>query len=161
MTFGRRITEYRERRALEREANLRNLATVPAHRLHTGTYSGGCSGESIDKECASQSGPYMKAAKALGYCMNCSAVPTPSSPLEFCHADAGKGTGIKTDVREGWPGCHDCHSLFGGHNGGSRLPKEVRRPMEKELARQTRAAIIAAGAWPANLPMLKGETDAV
>ena len=40
MTFARNFQEYRERRQAERAANLRALATVPAHRLHTGTYEG-------------------------------------------------------------------------------------------------------------------------
>lgn len=40
MTFGRNIQEQKERRAAERAANLRALATVPANRLHTGTYEG-------------------------------------------------------------------------------------------------------------------------
>ena len=115
------------------------------------TYEGTTSGEPVEKENASQSGAYIAAAKAIGRCMNCHL----TGPLEFCHRDQGKGFGIKTDVREGWPGCHVCHGLFGGHNGGGRMQREERRERELELARRTRAAILAAGNWPKNLPLWK------
>lgn len=126
---------------------------TPATR--TATYAGTVTGNPVSKEDPIQSGPYIAAAKALGYCMHCGARPTPWAPLEFCHRDQGKGAGVKTDCREGWPGCHACHSLLGGHNGGGRMPKEARRALEDALARKTRAAILAAGAWPVKLPMWK------
>jgi hypothetical protein len=103
----------------------------------------------ISKECASQSLAYQKAAKDLGYCMRCGWIPPWGTRLDFCHRDQGKGTGIKTDVRHGWPGCRLCHDFVGA--SGS-LPKAERRALEDELGAKTRAAILAAGTWPENLP---------
>lgn len=76
---------------------------------------------------------------------------------QFCHADEGKGMGIKTDCRRGWPGCGPhgdsagCHHLIG--STGTFARKE-RRSLEDLYAAQTRAVIIAAGLWPTGLPML-------
>lgn len=76
--------------------------------------------------------------------------------MQFCHADEGKGTGTKTDCRLGWPGCgpHDglpgCHYLIGTQR---ILPKEERREFERQASARTRAKIIAAGTWPARLPL--------
>lgn len=114
-----------------------------------GSYSGGISGRPIDKEEALQHAGYEAAVRDLGYCMRCL---SPCRP-QFCHADMGKGGGIKTDSRQGWPGCDHCHAWLGGHAGGGRMPKEQRRGEEAELARRTRAAVIAAGTWPKRLPM--------
>jgi hypothetical protein len=126
--------------------------------IRAATYAGSTT-DAVEKECASQSAAYQKAAKALGYCMNCGTRPTPWAPLEFCHADEGKGAGIKTDVRRGWPGCRACHSLLGGHNGGSRMPKAERRALEKGLAARTRAAILAAGTWPKNIDRWEAQQE--
>jgi hypothetical protein len=118
-----------------------------------GTYAGGTSGVAIQKEDASQSGPYMAAAKALGYCMRCDRKVAPhTGGLDFCHADAGKGMGLKTDVRRGWPGCRACHEIV-----GRKLPRAVRRAVEYLLGVMTRAAIIATGTWPARLPLWEQE----
>lgn len=103
----------------------------------------------VPKENASQSGPYMRAAKGLGYCMRCGVQVVPmTGALDFCHADLGKGTGIKTDVRLGWPGCRFCHETV-----GREMLKPVRRAVELLLGVMTRAAVIEAGTWPAKLPM--------
>lgn len=110
------------------------------------TYAGGTSGEPVAKEEMSQHAGYMAAVRDLGYCMRCRIACRP----QFCHADMGKGIGIKTDVRRGWPGCAECHWIVGT---SGQYPKEQRRALEAELAQRTRQAVIAAGTWPANLPM--------
>lgn len=101
----------------------------------------------IPKEEASQSGTYMAAVRALGYCMRCGKHSTGPGSLHFCHADLGKGQGIKTDSRRGWPGCPECHEVV-----GRKLLKPVRRAVEYLLGVMTRAAVRAAGTWPKNLP---------
>jgi hypothetical protein len=101
----------------------------------------------VPKEDASQSGTYMAAAKALGYCMRCGKPSTYKGDLDFCHADYGKGEAIKTDVRLGWPGCRACHEVV-----GRQLLKPVRRAIEFLLGVMTRAAMRDAGTWPKNLP---------
>jgi hypothetical protein len=118
--------------------------------LHRGTYTGGTSGKPVAKECASQHSGYMAAVRDLGYCMRCGRSCRP----QFCHADQGKGTGIKTDVRRGWPGCVECHWLIGTSGTYS---KDARRGIEARLGHKTRAAVKAAGAWPARLAMWQNE----
>jgi hypothetical protein len=150
MTFGRPTPEERAaRRAAERTANMRSLLS-PNRSLHRGTYQGGTTGP-VAKEQPRQHAGYENAVRDLGYCMRCGWKGRP----QFCHRDMGKGGSLKTDSREGWPGCDACHSLLGGHKGGERMPKEQRRAEELELARRTRAAVIAAGTWPKPLPKLE------
>jgi hypothetical protein len=107
---------------------------------------GGVRAVPILKENASQSGSYMAAAKGLGFCMLCGWTPTPYQGLDFCHGDQGKGMGLKTDVREGWPGCRRCHEFV-----GRSMRREARRAVEQALAAQTRELIVQAGTWPAKL----------
>jgi hypothetical protein len=77
---------------------------------------------------------------------------------QFCHSDEGKGMGIKTDCRRGWPGCGPhgdsagCHHLVGSTGTFTR---EERRELEDRYAAQTRAAITFTGDWPNDLPGLK------
>jgi len=140
--------EQQERNAARRSANLKALATATLRPVSAGSYSGGLSGIAIEKEDASQSGAYMRAAKSLGYCMRCGVQVAPlTGLLDFCHADLGKGQGWKTDSRRGWPGCRDCHEEV-----GRKLSKPVRRAVEYLLGVMTRAAVLAAGLWPKNLP---------
>jgi hypothetical protein len=75
---------------------------------------------------------------------------------QFCHGDQGKGMGLKTDDRTGWPGCgpHDhrpgCHHLIGT---SGTFAKETRRELEADYARRTRAEVLRLGLWPKNLPL--------
>lgn len=131
--------------AVEREP--RPMALSPATRR--GTYQGSTNGQAVEKENASQHRGYMDAVKGLGYCMRCGCQFPQYILPDFCHRNMGKGKGIKTDVREGWPGCRSCHTVI--DSGG--LPREIRRLEELELGRLTRAAVLAAGTWPKNLPL--------
>jgi hypothetical protein len=87
-------------------------------------------------------------------CARCGHPP----PSQFCHTDAGKGMALKTDDRLGWPGCgpHDgyrgCHDLIGS---SGYYPRERRRLLELTYAHWTRTQILAAGCWPADLPLWK------
>jgi hypothetical protein len=133
---------------IEREPKPRALSTLKP--LHRGTYAGSTSGQPVEKEDASQSDAYMAAVRNLGFCMLCGLTCRP----QFCHRDQGKGIGIKTDCREGWPGCADCHYMVGT---SGRMAKEDRRALELALGEKTRAAILARGWWPKNLPMWREE----
>lgn len=79
---------------------------------------------------------------------------------QFCHSDEGKGMGIKTDCRRGWPGCGPhgdsmgCHFLLGSTG---LLDREERRRLEELYGAQTRAAIILQGLWPDTLAMFEAE----
>jgi hypothetical protein len=74
---------------------------------------------------------------------------------QFCHADEGKGTGIKTDCRRGWPGCGPHHDTMGCHymiGSTGMLGQAERRRLEETYGIRTRDAINAAGLWPKRLP---------
>lgn len=140
-------TAWLERRAAEKAAARGGVraSVAPLHRGVIAAVSERV--QAVPKsEQPSQHAGYMASVRALGYCMNCGKSCRP----QFCHADQGKGMGIKTDVRRGWPGCAECHWLIGtsGH-----YTKDERRGIEARLAHKTRAAVVAAGTWPARLPM--------
>lgn len=100
--------------------------------------------EVVEKESPIQHTGYMNAVRSLP-CARCGAAPR----SQFCHSDEGKGIGIKSDCRLGWPGCAQCHHDI----GTARIyPKEQRRQIEAEMARRTRHQIESMGLWPANLP---------
>lgn len=83
-------------------------------------------------------------------CIRCGAQPR----SQFCHADEGKGQGIKSDCRLGWPGCADCHWLV----GTARIyPKAERRALEADYGRRTRESVLAVGLWPKRLPPWPGD----
>jgi hypothetical protein len=111
-----------------------------------GTYAGSTSGTPVAKENALQHAGYMDAVRSLARCMRCG---RGLLRAVFCHRDCGKGTGLKTDCREGWAGCDECHHLVGT---SGQLPKPVRRAVELMLGALTRHEVGAAGAWPAGLP---------
>lgn len=126
---------------------LRDQERPPQLAYRAASYGGTTRGAVIAKDRAIQSDAYERAAKALGYCMRCGCTVIPlTSQLDFCHRDLGKGMGLKTDSREGWPGCRACHEIV-----GRELARAVRRAVEIFLGAMTRAAVIDAGAWPKRL----------
>jgi hypothetical protein len=100
--------------------------------------------EPVEKGNPIQHAGYMNVVRSLP-CARCGHPPR----SQFCHSDEGKGTGIKSDCRLGWPGCAQCHHDI----GTARIyPKEQRRALEAEMARRTRDQIESMGLWPKNLP---------
>jgi hypothetical protein len=100
--------------------------------------------EPVEKDNPIQHAGYMNVVRSLP-CARCGHPPR----SQFCHSDEGKGTGIKSDCRLGWPGCAQCHHDI----GTARIyPKEQRRALEAEMARRTRDQIESMGLWPKNLP---------
>lgn len=136
----------REERLEQRAARYAAQGVSPRAAVMGGTTTG-----PRPKEQVLESRAYEDAVRGLGFCVRCGCRCRP----QFCHRDEGKGMGIKTDVRDGWAGCPDCHAWLGGHAGGGRMPKEQRRDEEDELAYLTRAAVRAAGTWPTRLPDLE------
>lgn len=118
---------------------------VPAHLRRSASFARADGGhEAVEKESPIQHAGYMNAVRSLP-CARCGALPR----SQFCHSDEGKGTGIKSDCRLGWPGCSQCHHDI----GTARIyPKEQRRQIEAEYARRTRNQIESMGLWPKNLP---------
>lgn len=149
MPFGRPTPEQRAaERAAQRSANLKALATVPARCLHRGTYEG-TTAAAVPKEDILRSEAYRRLVAAMP-CWNCKASP----PTQAAHPNNGKGMALKTDDRRCFPLCPQCHGRW--DQGGERL-KQARRVLEDAAERDTRAAILAAGTWPKNLPMWKEE----
>lgn len=100
--------------------------------------------EPLPKECAIQHGGYINLVRAMS-CIHCYAPPR----SEFSHADTGKGTGIRTDCRRGYPACKACHYLIGSTG---KLGKAERRRIEDLYGAITRAKVEASGKWPKRLP---------
>ena len=118
---------------------------IPAHLRRSASFARADGAhDSVEKENLLQHAGYMDLVRAMP-CAHCGAPPK----SQFCHSDEGKGTSIKSDCRNGWPGCDRCHKAI----GTSRIyPKEQRRALEAEMARQTREQIEKSGLWPKNLP---------
>lgn len=105
----------------------------------------------VPKDAPLQHEGYMALVRRLP-CIRCGVVGF----SQFCHADEGKGMGLKTDCRLGWPGCGPrdsdtpgCHWYVGT---SGRMGKEARRQFEAMAGRETREAIRSLGQWPATLP---------
>ena len=157
MTFARNVQECRERRAAEREANLRHLATTPIRSLHRGSYEGETSGQRIDKENAVRSEAYRRLVAALP----CKACGIPGYS-QAAHPNTGKGAGLKTSDVDCFPLCGPrptgagivpgCHVEF---DQGVMFTKAERRAIEPAWAADTRRAIKAAGLWPKGLLEVK------
>ncbi|MDB5731730.1 MAG: hypothetical protein JWQ03_1625 [Variovorax sp.] len=155
MSWKPQSTPSRDERVRERQGRinrhlrerLENMKTAPPVAAVMG---GSTSGKPIAKLEMLQHLGYMAIVKKLGYCMRCGCVPR-KGQLQFCHRDQGKGMGIKTDVRGGWPGCAGCHHLVGTSGA---LSKEERRAEEDRLGAKTRAEIKRRGWWPKTLAEL-------
>jgi hypothetical protein len=136
----------------EQEARRAALLASPGRAAVMG---GATSGTAIEKERASQSQAYQAAVRSIGYCMRCGCTLRKGEG-QFCHADQGKGQGLKTDVRRGWLGCAGCHFHVGT---SGRMPKAQRRAEEDWLALKTRRTLRARGLWPKSLPDTWREHD--
>lgn len=146
----RRKTPLRQSRAsgpdTEREPKPWAAALVAStvKPIRSAAYGGSTSGQPVEKENLLRSEAYRRLVAAL-QCMVCGAMP-----CQAAHPNTGKGLGLKTDDRECFPLCPRCHARF---DQGALFPKEARRELEPAWAAQTRAVIIAAGIWPARLPL--------
>lgn len=136
---------HRQRREASRTASIASLLATTGRASVVG---GATSGTPVAKENASQSQAYQVAVRSIGYCMNCGCTLRVGE-RQFCHADQGKGAGLKTDVRRGWLGCAGCHFYVGG---SGKMPKSARRALEEALARKTRCTLRRHGLWPRSLP---------
>lgn len=106
----------------------------------------------VEKDDPLRSEPYRRLVAAMD-CIHCGK----RGPSQCAHADsAGKGMALKPDDRESFPACATspgragCHDIIGSTG---YFTKDQRRALEKEYARRTREAIMAAGTWPKELPL--------
>lgn len=103
----------------------------------------------MPKEGAIQHQHYMRLVR-LFPCAHCGL----AGHTQFCHSDQGKGGAIKSDCREGWPGCGPRPGIPGCHHliGTQRIyPKAERRERERAMAAATRKKIFDLGLWPEDL----------
>ena len=104
----------------------------------------------LPKETPARSERYLRAVAALP-CAHWRRV----GHSQAAHADTGKGLSIKADDRTAIPLCADepgrngCHWLIGT---SGKFTREQRRHIERTKGEETRAKIVADGAWPASLP---------
>jgi hypothetical protein len=152
MTFGRpTLAQRQEQRAREKTANLRALATIPAHKLHRGSYEG-ASGQQAPKDKPVRSEAYRRLVAALP-CAICGI----EGYGQAAHPNFGKGMAMKaSDVlcfclcgpRPGEAGCHARFDQSG------YMTKDERRAFEKLAATLTQKLIVSRGLWPAKLPRI-------
>lgn len=124
--------------AIEREPKPLARATRAA------TYGGTTSGQVIEKERPVRSEAYRRLVAALPCSCGCG-----RQPCQAAHPNTGKGMAMKTDDRRCFPLAPPCHAAF---DQGVMFPKDSRRQWEERWGVATRAAILAAGKWPANVP---------
>jgi hypothetical protein len=155
MTFGRlTLAQRQEQRAREKTANLQALATIPAHKLHRGTYDGGASGQQAPKDKPVRSEAYRRLVAAMP-CAICGI----EGQSQAAHPNTGKGLGTKADDRLCFalcgprPGEAGCHARF---DQSGYMTKDERRAFEKLAATLTQKLIVSRGLWPANLPRIEG-----
>jgi hypothetical protein len=113
----------------------------------------GTTGTAIEKEDVRTSEAYRRAVAQLP-CMWCGI----SGHSQHAHLNLGKGMGLKTDDRTGFPlcctrpgieGCHVAYDQYRLIEGGGR---EAHRTYGLEWGRITRDTIFTSGQWPKNLP---------
>ena len=105
----------------------------------------------LKKDAPARSEAYRRIVAAMP-CANCGI----AGYSQHAHANEGKGMGIKTDDRAGFPLCaprpgiEGCHARFDQYRllpGG----RDAHAAAGEEWAARTRAAILKAGQWPKNL----------
>ena len=111
----------------------------------------------VPKEAPARSESYRRAVAALP-CIHCGI----AGHSQHAHANAGKGLGLKTDDRAGFPLCaprpgiEGCHARFDQYRllpGG----RDEHAEAGERWAERTRAAVLEAGVWPNRLPRWGGE----
>lgn len=107
----------------------------------------------ILKDCPLRSENYRRAVAMLPCCW-CGSI----GYSQHAHANAGKGLGLKTDDRTGFPLCSQrpgiegCHAAFDQYrllHGG----REAHRAAALDWGAATRDEILRQGTWPARLPI--------
>ena len=106
----------------------------------------------LKKDAPARSEAYRRIVAAMP-CIHCGI----AGYSQHAHANAGKGKGIKTDDRMGFPLCaarpgvEGCHAAFDQYRllpGG----RDAHAAAGQRWAARTRAAVLEAGVWPDRLP---------
>ena len=135
--------------AVEREPRPLAKATRPM------VYAGTTTGKAVEKESPARSEAYRRLVAAMP-CWMCHV----EGHSQAAHADKGKGLSLKADDRTCFPACGPHDGLVGCHytiGTSGTFTREERRAIEEQAGADTRAAILAAGTWPKNLPLWSNE----
>ena len=106
----------------------------------------------LKKDAPARSEAYRRIIAAMP-CIHCGI----AGYSQHAHANEGKGMGIKTDERAGFPLCaprpgiEGCHAAFDQYRllpGG----RDEHAEAGERWAERTRAAVLEAGVWPNRLP---------
>lgn len=152
--------ESREQRLAERaarqiESALATASMVPGNV--TMAPGAGTTGIAVLKEHAIESEPYRRLVAELP-CFWCGI----SGYSQHAHLNYGKGLGLKTDDRTGFPLCcsrpgiEGCHVAYDNYRLLESGGREAHREYGIEAGRFTREQILKAGLWPKKLPLWQG-----
>lgn len=149
-------TASREQRLQERAQRQLESARATAGMVTANVVmvpGSGTTGISVLKERVIESEPYRRLVAQLP-CLWCGI----SGYSQHAHLNLGKGLGLKTDDRTGFPLCcsrpgiEGCHVAYDNYrlldNGG----RDSHREYGLEAGRFTREQVLKAGLWPASLP---------
>lgn len=147
----------REQRLAERAERQLESARATAGMVSTNVVmsSGpGATDIAIVKECAVESEPYRRLVAQLP-CLWCGI----SGYSQHAHLNMGKGLGLKTDDRTGFPLCcsrpgiEGCHVAYDNYRLLESGGREAHREYGIEAGRFTRDQILKAGLWPKKVPL--------
>lgn len=148
--------ESREQRLADRAARQLEAARATADLItvkSTVVMGAATMGIAIEKDNAVESEPYRRLVAQLP-CLWCGI----AGYSQHAHLNYGKGLGMKTDDRTGFPlccsrpgveGCHVAYDQYRLLESGGR---EAHREYGLEAGRFTREQILKAGLWPKRLP---------
>ncbi|WP_149357197.1 hypothetical protein [Comamonas testosteroni] len=152
---GSREQRLADRAARQIESALATASLVPENV--TMAPGAGTTGIVVLKEHAIESEPYRRLVAELP-CFWCGI----SGYSQHAHLNYGKGLGMKTDDRTGFPLCcsrpgvEGCHVAYDNYRLLESGGREAHREYGIEAGRFTREQILKAGLWPKKLPLWQG-----
>lgn len=158
--------DSREQRLAERAARQIESALATADLVPenvTMEHGAGATGIAVLKENAIESEPYRRLVAELP-CFWCGI----SGYSQHAHLNRGKGMGLKTDDRTGFPLCcsrpgiEGCHVAYDQYRLIEGADSDLHHEYGQEWGRITRHTILTSGLWPKKLPQWQeGGVDAI
>ena len=148
---GSREARLQERAQRQLESARATVGMVAANVVMV--TDAGTTGIAVFKEKPIESEPYRRLVAQLP-CMWCGI----EGYSQHAHLNLGKGLGMKTDDRTGFPLCcsrpgiEGCHVAYDNYRLLESGGREAHREYGLEAGRFTREQVLKAGLWPASLP---------
>lgn len=148
---GSREQRLQERAQRQLESARATAEMVPANVVMVP--GAGATGIAVRKEKAIESEPYRRLVAQLP-CMWCGI----EGYSQHAHLNYGKGLGMKTDDRTGFPLCcsrpgiEGCHVAYDNYRLLESGGRDAHREYGLEAGRFTREQVLKAGLWPVSLP---------